>query len=456
MSKNPSAPTSPKKLQDNSELEFALERAFPDLSTLLLPYSIPQSSDASVMVAFDTNVLLLPYSLGQKNLKGLFTSFSALADAGRLFIPARALREFVRRRDEKLAELVKNLTDRCSKELSMTDDIPHLLEDLPAYTKLKAAAEQLKNASKDYRKASDEIIDAVKEWKGNDPVSVSYRKLFTDKVVIDHDCGNSQLSQEWEIRRRDKRPPGYKDAAKDDTGIGDYLIWKALLKLGETHKKDLVFVSGEQKSDWFVRANHQHLYPRPELIDEYRRASRGKNIRISTLQSLLSEIKADAPLVEAVKIAEDRANTDILIANTAHDSSRSNVSLRAPLFGRSKSFDYSTNNGVIGVGGSELPFALKFSKADDKSVHFYRVGDTVNVARLRSVLSSQPISLMDFDTSSQNYTIQKGECFAAQNRKGDILVARLIDVRDDTRGAERDEVTFVYNVFPAGVTPIAP
>ena len=42
-------------------------------------------------------------------------------------------------------------------------------------------------------------------------------------------------------------PPGYKDGRKEDEGIGDFLIWKSLLKFGEEKKLDLAFVTGEEK-----------------------------------------------------------------------------------------------------------------------------------------------------------------------------------------------------------------
>jgi hypothetical protein len=35
-------------------------------------------------------------------------------------------------------------------------------------------------------------------------------------------------------------PPGYKDASKDDKGIGDFLIWKSILDLGKKKNRDLV------------------------------------------------------------------------------------------------------------------------------------------------------------------------------------------------------------------------
>ena len=43
-----------------------------------------------------------------------------------------------------------------------------------------------------------------------------------------------------------KRPPGYKDGAKDGGGVGDFLIWKTIATLGEQKKEHLIFVSEEE------------------------------------------------------------------------------------------------------------------------------------------------------------------------------------------------------------------
>ena len=110
--------------------------------------------------------------------------------------------------------------------------------------------------------------------------------------------------------RRNQVPPGYKDS-KDDRGIGDVVIWMSLLNLGKTTRKDLIFVTGEQKADWFVRSGNRPVYPRPELVEAYRNASGGRSLRLSSLHDVLKEMSAPETLVTDVKVAEASANSAI-------------------------------------------------------------------------------------------------------------------------------------------------
>ncbi len=58
------------------------------------------------------------------------------------------------------------------------------------------------------------------------------------------------------------------------------LIWKTILEIGRKQKKDLIFVSGDTKADWWHQSSHRPLYPRSELIEEYRRESEGGSFHI--------------------------------------------------------------------------------------------------------------------------------------------------------------------------------
>jgi hypothetical protein len=127
---------------------------------------------------------------------------------------------------------------------------------------------------------------------------------------MDDEARKSYLA-EMKWRYPHKVPPGYKDAGKEDGGIGDFLIWKSLLKLGEREKKNLVFITGEQKADWFIRADGGAVYPRSELIDEYRRASGGKSFCLMSFYALLEEMKASQEVVQEVKQLEAQANTEL-------------------------------------------------------------------------------------------------------------------------------------------------
>jgi hypothetical protein len=51
-----------------------------------------------------------------------------------------------------------------------------------------------------------------------------------------------------------------------------------ILSVGTERKRDAVLVSRDEKSDWLYRSGNTALYPRFDLVDEYRRASDSETI----------------------------------------------------------------------------------------------------------------------------------------------------------------------------------
>jgi hypothetical protein len=79
------------------------------------------------------------------------------------------------------------------------------------------------------------------------------------------------------------------------------------LKLASDKKKHLIFVSGDEKPDWWHQSGKKPLYPRFELVDEYREKSEGKSFHIISLSELLELSDADEDVVKAVKSSENSA-----------------------------------------------------------------------------------------------------------------------------------------------------
>lgn len=106
------------------------------------------------------------------------------------------------------------------------------------------------------------------------------------------------------MRYLNKIPPGYEDDHKPDNGVGDLLIWHAILELAKSSKNDIIFVSGEEKTDWFHRSEKQPLYPRFELITEFRKNSDKHSFHIIKLSDLLGIFGADNAVVDELKTEE--------------------------------------------------------------------------------------------------------------------------------------------------------
>jgi hypothetical protein len=146
-----------------------------------------------------------------------------------------------------------------------------------------------------------------------------YSELFTKEVIFDLTLDQGELQEELSRRQLHKIPPGYKDSTKDDSGIGDLLIWFTILEVGKLRKKDVIFVSSDQKPDWWYKIEKQGLYPRYELVDEFRRESNGFSLHILPFSRFLDVYGVSESVVEEVRGEENRLNLEFgLIGEFLH------------------------------------------------------------------------------------------------------------------------------------------
>lgn len=447
---------------------FLLGRLFPEPHNVFQPTAAVDPSSANVVVALDTNALLLPYQLGKSNLASLAKVYAKLAGENRLFLPEQVAREFIKNRDRKLADMVQAVEDRTSRLAGLDVDVSSLLlEGFADREALIKAAVDHEEAAKAYLSQLRALAKQMKAWRGDDPVSAIYAATFGKEHLINPGVPNEQVMEELHYGLLHQVPPGYKDASKDDQGIGDVIVWLSLLNLGKTSGKDLVFVTGEQKADWFVRAGKQPLYPRPELIDAYRRASGGRSLRLSSLHDLLRDMEAPDSLVDDVQIAETTANNAIQAAasgNLRLGTTRTSLQSNGLRFygggpavtAGEKVFDYSTYDGRVRIEHGGQAFDVAFSKASDTSIHLLKRGATRRIGRVKNAELGQIVDIDSIDTTSSHYTIQLNEGFLVENVAGAVLAGRILGIQDDTRRSDRDEVRFVYTVNPSGSQVVMP
>ncbi|OZI46966.1 hypothetical protein CAL25_20110 [Bordetella genomosp. 5] len=214
------------------------------------------------------------------------------------------MREYISNRDNKLGELIQKINDQSSGLKAEGAAIPAFLSGLPAAGELETIKKDLRAAAKSYREQVRTLVEQISAWRGDDPVTQQYFELFRGDVIVDLESERPILEAEWRLRHEKQIPPGYKDGKKPDAGIGDFLIWRAILQLGQK-RRDLVFVSADEKGDWHVRCEGSGVYPRPELVDEYRRSSGGRKFEIARLTDVLRERNVPANVVQDVKAAEE-------------------------------------------------------------------------------------------------------------------------------------------------------
>lgn len=282
---------------------FHLSEKFPDAQSIFTT-SVPSLEEFKdeALIVLDTNVLLIPYEIQPKSLDEIKNTYNQLIKESRLFIPSQVAREFAKNRGEKIKNLHHNIS--LKQNVSVKIESYQLLESDAEYQELLNAEKELNQKIFEYRKIVGKVLERIRSWRWNDPVSNLYRELFPSEIVIDLKTAPDEIEKDLNRRFNNRIAPGFKDASKKDRGIGDVIIWNTILQLGKEHKKPIIFVSGDEKTDWMLRSNNEALYPNFELIEEYMRVSDGKAFHILKFSELLDLFGAKADVVEEVKKEE--------------------------------------------------------------------------------------------------------------------------------------------------------
>ncbi|RLD03142.1 MAG: hypothetical protein DRI32_07795 [Chloroflexi bacterium] len=292
---------------DKDEFDiFIANSVYPEADTVFTTHlkSLKDVKD-DCFVVLDTNALLAPYKIGPETLDGIKSTYEGLVLKSQLVIPGQVSREFAKQRANKLTELFRNLNRKKNIPKLQKGRYP-LLESLPSYKEATRLEKEIDKLLQEYGKTVTNVLQNIREWTWDDPVSSMYSELFSKDIIIDPQLEKEKLRDELHRRKIHHLPPGYKDANKDDQGIGDLLIWYTILEMGEKLKKSVIFVSTDEKADWWYKSEGQALYPRYELVDEYRRFSDGQSFHIVSFSELLDLYGASEDVVMEIRESELR------------------------------------------------------------------------------------------------------------------------------------------------------
>lgn len=286
---------------------FSANSIYPDARSIFTRLQPLDEIKDDCYIVLDTNVLLLPYSIGDEDLlEQIRKTYRPLSAKKRLIVPGQVAREFAKNRANKIAELYQQIADKQISPLQR-GKYP-LLNSLKSYQMIVDLEEEIDRKLGEYRqkyeKAIKEILAHIQEWRWNDPVTQLYSEIFDEDTIIDLPIEEETLQSDLEHRLLYNIPPGYKDRGKDDRGIGDLLIWHTILEIGRTKKSSVIFVSRDEKADWQIRSKGNALYPRYELVDEFRRASAGQAFHMVSFAYFLELFGASEKIVQQVQQEE--------------------------------------------------------------------------------------------------------------------------------------------------------
>lgn len=115
-------------------------------------------------------------------------------------------------------------------------------------------------------------------------------------------------------------------------------------------------------------------------------------------------------------------------------------------------FDYSNFNGRYTIGSGTAEFETKWTKASNDAIYIDNDPDSINgVALDRSASSIHEVT----EGASLNYTSRTrtpclGQIVVLRNRNGFYAAIQILDVKDDTRGHDSDQLRFRYAIQSDG------
>lgn len=280
-------------INNSNENIFNNEKIFPEpFRVFEKDSSTLEDAQKNAIIVLDTNILLFPYTVSSHSLSSIESIYQKLISENRLFIPEQVAREFAKNRNNKLGEIYHNISNS-KATLSKNKKYP-ILENLPEYIKLRKKEKELEKHFNEYNQQLKKLSKAIKNMGRNDPVSTIYYNLFSKEQIVHHTKSHDEIKQDLEFRIKNNIPPGYKDSKKSDNGIGDVIIWHTILQLAKEQKTNLIFVSNDEKADWYNQSNGNAFQPRYELIDEYKRISNGNTIYIINFSTFLNLFEIDS------------------------------------------------------------------------------------------------------------------------------------------------------------------
>lgn len=218
---------------------------------------------------FDTNVLLNLYRYSAKTRNSLLAAFESFKD--RVWIPYQVAYEYMNKRCEVIYETVQrydqfkkeidNFTNKAIETLRLTSSDDEI-SDLKRYLFKWLDGNKDRNLLV-LSAEKDEILDKI-------------LAIFEGRVGEKIDDVELDLIKEEGKKRYDKSmPPGYKDDKKkknqeeDNNAYGDLIIWKQIIKYAKEKSVGIVYVTHDQKEDWWNITKGKTIGPRIELRKEF-------------------------------------------------------------------------------------------------------------------------------------------------------------------------------------------
>lgn len=231
------------------------------------------------LVVVDTNVFLNLYRYTAQARQDYLDVLNALRN--NLWIPERVVHEFWKCRESVLhdprsaEDTIKQLEDLNNKARVQINRWAKLasLPDNEVSDLIKTVRESIDQVQRTIDEHEDELYEDFAQDTNTDPVLRELESILDGKVGPPFDPAEfDELVKEGRRRVAAEIPPGFSDVKTKglDGAYGDYLVWEQVLRQASSANRDVLFVTGDSKPDWWRRAREKLRGPHRDLVKELR------------------------------------------------------------------------------------------------------------------------------------------------------------------------------------------
>lgn len=220
------------------------------------------------IIVLDTNILLNLYRYSDDARETITDILKQIRN--RLWIPYQVGEEFYKNKEKVMNETFQEY-DKLSKNilanLNKAKDEVNKKKDNRLKSKEKIN-DILDNNIKEIEKLLKEEQDEKKTVASEDKIEKFILDIFNKNIGVPFETNEYQkIREEGNRRKNNTIPPGYKDKDKEENG--DYYIFYSMMQKAKIESKDIIFVTDDEKEDWFNKYNGENHGGRCELLDEF-------------------------------------------------------------------------------------------------------------------------------------------------------------------------------------------
>jgi hypothetical protein len=221
------------------------------------------------LVVPDASLLLNMYRYSVATRDELVQALKRLRP--QLWLPHQAGEEFHRNRLNVIEQRQKVIADARKS----VEDARRTVQELyrsPVREPPAARAELDKawQAISSYLDAREQEAPRLTTALGEDPIWSIVSKLFEGRVgsPFDRDMAD-ELYAQGRTRYSQGVPPGYSDEKKPEPDrYGDYILWRQMIEQAKSTSKPIIFVTADEKTDWWLEIQGRTMGPLPALCKE--------------------------------------------------------------------------------------------------------------------------------------------------------------------------------------------